>query len=136
MLLVDTGVIFAVADDAEADHAACEQLLASHPGPLLVPTPVVVEAAWLIESRLGPAAEVTFLRSVTGGELTRVDLTDADWGRCVELVETYADLGLGLVDASVVAVAEARGISTIATLNTRDFHVVRPIHADAFTLLP
>ncbi|HVA61837.1 MAG TPA: PIN domain-containing protein, partial [Mycobacteriales bacterium] len=64
MLLVDTGVIFAVADAADGDHDRCEGLLATHPEPLLVPTPVVVEAAWLIESRLGPAAEVAFLRSL------------------------------------------------------------------------
>lgn len=25
---------------------------------------------------------------------------------------------------------------TLATLNSRDFHVVRPAHTDAFTLLP
>jgi len=43
---------------------------------------------------------------------------------------------LGLVDASVVAVAERLGVTSIATLNARDFHVVRPRHAEAFTLLP
>jgi predicted nucleic acid-binding protein len=49
---------------------------------------------------------------------------DQDWDRAVELVETYSDLGLGLVDASVVAVAERLGISEVATTNHRDFLVV------------
>ena len=136
MILVDTGVIYAVADRADADHDKCEQLLATHPGPLLVPTTVIVEAAWLIESRLGPAAEIAFLRSVIAGDLTRLDLTDADWDRAADLVQTYADLGLGLVDASLVALAERLSITTLATLNSRDFHVVRPAHTAAFTLLP
>ena len=48
----------------------------------------------------------------------------------------YADLGLGLVDASVVAIAERLGATTIATLNHRDFMVVRPRHIVAFELLP
>ena len=136
VIVVDTGVIFAVADAADADHDACDDLLAAHPGELVVPIPVIVESSWLIEDRLGPAAEAAFLRSVTSGELTRVELSDADWDRVVELVETYADLGLGLVDASVIAVAERLRVTTIATLNHRDFTVVRPRHCPAFELIP
>lgn len=137
MIVVDTGVLLAVADGSDADHDRCDDLLGSyHPAELIVPATVVVECSWLIEDRLGPGAEVAFLRSLNQGELTRVDLTEADWQRAAELVETYADLGLGLVDASIVAVAERLGVTTLATLNRRDFTVVRPRHADAFQLLP
>jgi predicted nucleic acid-binding protein len=45
-------------------------------------------------------------------------------------------MGLGLVDASVITVAEKLNVTTLATLNRRDFSVVRPRHADAFELLP
>jgi len=55
VIVVDTGVIYAAADRAEADHQVSQQLVETHPGPLLVPTPLIVEAAWLIESRLGLA---------------------------------------------------------------------------------
>ncbi|MDP9441702.1 MAG: hypothetical protein M3P34_05925 [Actinomycetota bacterium] len=34
----------------------------------------------------------------------------ADYERCVDLIEDYADLGLGFVDASIVAVAESHGV--------------------------
>lgn len=137
MIVVDTGVVYAVADRDDGDHQACDDLLSSHPASdLLIPTPVIVEASWLIESRLGPAAEAAFLRSVNAGELIRVDLEEADWERTVELVETYADLGLGVVDASVISVAERLHITTLATLNHRDFRVVRPRHVEAFELLP
>jgi uncharacterized protein len=54
----------------------------------------------------------------------------------VELIEHYADLGLGLVDASVVTVAENHQIATLGTLNERDFRIVRPRHCDAFVLIP
>lgn len=43
-----------------------------------------------------------------------------------ELVRRYADLPLGAVDASVVAVAERTKITTVATLDHRHFHIVRP----------
>jgi uncharacterized protein len=136
VVVVDTSVIFAVADSSDADHDDCEELLSTFAGELVVPTPVVVETSWLIESRLGPAAEAKFLRAVTSGELVRQDLADGDWERVLALVETYADLGLGLVDASIVAVAERLGTTVVATLNRRDFNVVRPRHTEAFELLP
>jgi len=53
-----------------------------------------------------------------------------------ELVEQYADLPLGTVDASVVATAERFGRPEVATLDHRHFTVVRPKHVQAFTLLP
>ena len=137
MIIVDTGVLLAVADGADADHDRCDHLLGSYPGrELVAPATVIVETSWLIEDRLGPDAEAAFLRSFPAGELTRLDLTEPDWERAVELIGTYADLRLGLVDASIVAVAERLGIPSLATLNRRDFTVVRPRHVDAFELLP
>lgn len=60
----------------------------------------------------------------------------ADWLRIAELVARYDDLPLGTVDASVVAAAERLGVHEVATVDRRHFSVVRPAHADAFTLLP
>ncbi|MHB2022060.1 MAG: hypothetical protein ACYCO3_01820 [Mycobacteriales bacterium] len=40
------------------------------------------------------------------------------------------------MEASIVAVAERLNLTELATLNRRDFTVVRPRHVDAFTLLP
>jgi hypothetical protein len=52
-----------------------------------------------------------------------------------ELVTTYADVPLG-ADASVVAIAEPIGTTTIISLCRRHFSVVRPTHTTAFTLVP
>ena len=52
-----------------------------------------------------------------------------------ELVETYASLRLGGVDASIIAVTERLNVAIIATMNRRDFTVVRPRHANALTML-
>ena len=52
MIVVDTDVIFAVADASDAAHDACDDLLAVHPTrELIVPTTVIVERSWLIEDR-------------------------------------------------------------------------------------
>lgn len=87
-------------------------------------------------TNLGSASEAAFLRLITGEHLRVINLTLSDWGRCIDLIDTYADLGLGLVDASVIAAAERLGVTAIATLNHRDFAVVRPAHCAAFELIP
>lgn len=129
-------MIVATADDVDPDHKRCLALLESHAGPLLTTALVVAEAGWLIERQLGPIAEAGFYRSVVAGDLTIVDLKPVDLERIAELVERYADLGLGGVDASLIALAERLDIGEIATLDRRDFGVVRPRHLDGFTLLP
>ncbi len=108
----------------------------NHPGPLLTTSLVVAEAGWLIERQIGPAAEADFYRSIAAGDLSIEHLEPADWQRIAELVDQYTDLGLGGVDASLIAVAERLNIVEIATLDRRDFAVVRPSHVDALTLLP
>jgi len=59
-----------------------------------------------------------------------------DWARAGKLVRQYSDLRLGGTDASLVAIAERLGAATIATVNRRDFSVVRPRHVAAFELVP
>jgi uncharacterized protein len=119
-VVVDTGVLLAAADRDDADHLRCAELLRRHRGALVAPAPVIPETAWQIERHLGPRSEAGFLRLITSGELRVVDLTLSDYVRCIELIERYQDLGLGLVDASVVTVAENIGTTTVATLNQRD----------------
>jgi predicted nucleic acid-binding protein len=135
-VIVDTGVLLAAADADDADHRACVGVLRDRRGELMVPAPVVSECAWQIERNLGPTSEAAFLRLITSGQLDVVDLSLADYSRCIELIETYSDLSLGLVDASVVTVGENLGVDILATLNHRDFTVVRPRHIDAFELIP
>ena len=64
---------------------------------------------------------------------------DTNHVRCVELFTSLhlnAEQPLGIVDASVVAIAEELGVSEVATLDRRHFTVVRPKHVDALSLLP
>lgn len=135
MLIVDTGIFIAAGDRSEPNHESCGNLLRSRTD-LAIVTPAVAESAWLIEDRLGPVAEASFLRLVTSDRFDIIDLVADDYERCLELIETYEDLGLGFVDASIIAVAERLGQSTLATLNHRDFAVVRPAHRNAFELVP
>jgi predicted nucleic acid-binding protein len=134
--LFDTGPLVAVANADDKHHARCVTLVASLAGPLLVPPTVLVEACWILNDRAGPAAQAALLDSVAAGELELTSLLPADVTRMAQLVRTYHDLRLDPADASVIAIAERLGITQIATLDRRDFTVVRPAHAPAFELLP
>ena len=101
-----------------------------------MPTLVITEVAYLIGSRLGSNAEVRFLGDLATGNFMIDAVAASDWLRIAELVHRYRDLPLGTVDASVIAAAERRNITTIATVDRRDFTVVRPAHCDAFNLIP
>ncbi len=135
MILVDTSVFVAAADRDETRHRDCAQVLRDHHD-LTVAAPVVAETAWMTETRLGPVAESRFLRLVTSDRIRIIDLAASDYTRAIDLIDTYADLGLGFVDASIIAISERFAVTSIATLNTRDFHVVRPAHTPSFELLP
>jgi uncharacterized protein len=133
-LLLDTGPLVAAIDRSDNHHARCAALLESAEGPLLVLTTVIVEVCWLLEER--PDIEGAFLTSIATGEFEHVTITAADLTRMAELVRAYADLPLGAVDASVIAVAERLKLTDGATLDRQHFTVVRPKHTEALNLLP
>jgi predicted nucleic acid-binding protein len=101
-----------------------------------VPVLVITEVAYLLATRLGTEPEIRFLGDLAAGAFTVDAVRPADWLRIAELVGSYRDLPLGTVDASVVAAAERLGVADVATVDRRHFGVVRPKHAEAFTLLP
>ncbi len=101
-----------------------------------MPQLVVTEVAYLLETRLGWMSEVRFLGDLAAGNFITEPVLAGDWIRIAELVAEYRDLRLGTVDASVIATAERLGATVIATLDRRDFSVVRPKHTAAFELVP
>ncbi|MFI7617693.1 type II toxin-antitoxin system VapC family toxin [Nonomuraea terrae] len=135
MIVLDSGPLVAAVNRRDNHHEACVRLLRTHPGPLLVPPTVVTEVCQLVERTQGSKAEAAFLQSFGSG-LMLVDLVVDDLARMSHLVETYANLPLGAVDASVIAIAERLNIAEVATLDRRHFTVVRPAHVGSFLLLP
>ena len=66
MIICDTGPLVAVLNANDKDHQRCTSFLEAHPGPLLVPSPIVTEVCYLTETRVGPGAEAAFLLSPPG----------------------------------------------------------------------
>lgn len=135
MLVVDTNVLVAAADNADPDHDRSVQAI-DGASPLVTSALVIAETAYLIGRQLGAAAEAGFFRAVAAGDLQVEMITPADARRIAELIERYADLGLGGTDASLIVIAERLRVTRIATLDRRHFGVVRPNHTPAFELIP
>jgi predicted nucleic acid-binding protein len=134
--LVDTGPLFALANQGDHYHEPVKQYLLAHPDTWIVPAPVVADTCIRILDRLGPDAELSFLRSLARREMLVEAITDVDLGRAIEILERYRDARFGMVDAASMAIAERLKIDVILTLDRRDFTIYRPRHCDAFRLVP
>lgn len=135
-LVCDTGPLLAALDSADPDHQRCAVLLGETAEDLVVPVLVLAELDYWCQQRLGPTAWLTFLEDLLNGAYRPEPPTAGDLARCTELQRAYADLRLGVVDSSVLALAERLHEPKVATLDHRHFGTVRPAHVDALQLLP
>lgn len=108
-LVLDTSALLAALDAADPDHEQCATLIAGSSEELVVPELVLGELDYWCHERL--TAQV--------------------W-----LQSTYADLKVGVVDASVMAAVERLDEAKLATLDHRHFGTMRPQHVVALELLP
>ena len=121
-LVLDTSAILTLADARARGHAPTRKVLEGDRGPYVVPAGILAEAAYMLESRIGPRAGATFVENLARRELL-LDCAEADFARIAELLGRYVDLPLGFADAAVVACAERRG-RRVLTADRRDFDVV------------
>jgi hypothetical protein len=126
----------AAAIQRDPDHDACVALFEQALSPFVIPELVITEAAHLVGRIVGPSAAASFIRELANAAVSFHCSDSRDLHRMAELMDTYADLLLGAVDAAVIATAERLGASKIATLDRRHFHIVRPAHVTAFELIP
>jgi uncharacterized protein len=135
-LILDTGPLLAALDANDPDHRRCASLLEDAREDLIVPALVLAEVDYWCLERLDANAWLVFLEDLLEGAYRVEHPSDRDLHRCRELQAQYEDLDLGVVDASIVALAERLGTDRVATLDRRHFSVVRPQHVEALTLLP
>jgi len=135
-LVLDTGPLLAALDAADPDHRRCAALLTDAAEDLVVPALVLAELDYWCARRLSADAWLIFLEDVVAAAYRVESPTSDDLSRCRELQGRYRDLSLGVVDASIIALAERLGEPKVATLDQRHFRAVRPAHVVAFELLP
>ena len=75
-----------------------------------------------------------FMHDVARGAFTYAPPALDQLRRAMEVDARYADLGLGLVDASIIVLAEDLGIRGLATRDIRHFAAIRLRDGTAFDL--
>jgi predicted nucleic acid-binding protein len=134
-LLVDTSGLLANYDRSDRHHAAVAQVLAQPRRRLLSPF-VLAELDKLIVKNAGQAAELLVLDDVARGAYQLTPFDSADVASARLLIARYADLDLGLADASLVVLATRYGCRDILTLDQRHFRAVTGPDGTPFRLLP
>ena len=120
-VLLDTGIVYAYYDRSDRWHARARRLIEQEQRGLLLPAPVIPEVDWLLGQRIGASGQSTFYAGIVDGYYLVADLPRAAYARVAELNRRFADLQLGFVDASIVALGESLGLRRIATTDRRHF---------------
>jgi predicted nucleic acid-binding protein len=112
------------------DHARAAAWFKRHRGPLLT-THAVVTEAWHL---MTPAARLPLIRYVAAAvEVCELGATSI--GQIASFLERYADLPMDYADATLLVLAEERGVRSIATIDVADFSACRLSRGQALTLV-
>lgn len=136
MILLDTSGLLAAIDESQRAHADCVRVLKSAPGPLLLSPFVLAELDYLLGRYVGGSAQAAVLEDVARGAYRLEGFGADDVARAAEVIERFADLKIGLADASLVVLAQRYGVSRILTLDVKHFAVLRIGERKRFTLVP
>jgi predicted nucleic acid-binding protein len=136
VIVVDSALIYALLDGRDRRHVEAAGWYKRNTEDFATTPLVLAEVDHLALTRGGASAAHAFRSDVTAGAYT-VEWWPQAAIEAVDVAERYADLGLGLTDASLVALAARLGTERIATFDERHFRAVRPLDGSAaFTILP
>jgi len=136
MIVADTSGLLALYNAAEPAHASVARAVLEEREPLVVSPFVVAELDYLVATRVGPRAALAVLRELSGGAYLLPCLSSDDLVVAGDVVERYADLQLGVADASLVVLADRYATVRLLTLDRRRFDAVRTLGGAPFTVLP
>ena len=131
-LICDTGALIDHLVESAPDHrlfrSAIDQARTRY-----VPGLVLAEVDYFFRDER--QAMQVFIQDLARGAFTYAPPTIGQLSRAMEVDRRFADLSLGLVDSSVVALAESLGIRRLATRDVRHFAAVRLRDGRAFELV-
>jgi len=135
-VVADTGPLYALVDADDRWHERVVAWWRANRKPVVVPVCVLPEVCYLLNTRISAQAEAAFVHALAAGEFTLEPLETEDITRADLLVAKYADLGLGFVDATVIAAAERLDATEVLTTDRRHFAAVKPRHVGSLRLSP
>ena len=136
MIVLDTGGLYAALDANEALHGRAVAALVAATPPRVVSPFVLAELDYLIAGRVGHRAQMALIDEVARGAYQLELFSAEDVGHAKRIMERYADLRIGLADASVVVLANRHHTVELLCTDERHFRVLRGTGGKPFRLLP
>lgn len=133
-VIADTSGVIALLDATDKHHASIRTLAFNLD--LLIPTTILPEVDYLATKYLGEIVARTFVEDLSEGAFTYLPIEPADLRPIHSIMSRYADIPIGLVDASLVALADRHGVQSILTLDRRHFSIIRSERFEYWNLLP
>ena len=139
VVILDTGPLVALFNAGDAEHDACRTAL-SRCGHAVISPLVLAEMDYLVTSRVGQAAAfnaLDYIARKTALGRFQVPEVEPHLYAARAVMQTYADLDIGLTDAMNVVLAREFRTNALATLDRKNARAIRPLTAhEAFHLLP
>ena len=136
MIVLDTGGLYAALDANESLHGRAVAALAGATSPRLLSPFVLAELDYLIGARIGHHAQLALLDEIVRGAYQLEPFSAEDVAHARRVVERYADLAIGLADASVVVLATRHRTLDLLCTDERHFRALRGPGGRPFRLLP
>lgn len=136
MIVIDTGGLYAALDANEALHGRAVAALVNAKPPRLLSPFVLAELDYLVGTRVGHQAQLSLADEVTRGAYQLEPFTSEDLGHARRIMERYADLRIGLADASVVVIAHRHRTLDLLCTDERHFRALRGLGGKPFRLRP
>ena len=131
-LICDTGALIDYLVESAPDHRRFRGAI-DLARTRYVPGLVLAEVDYFLRDERG--AMQVFMQDLACGAFTYAPPTVGQLSRAMDVDRRFADLRLGRVDASVVALAESLGIRRLATRDVRHFSAVRLRDGRSFELV-
>jgi uncharacterized protein len=136
VILVDTSAALQLASSTARRHADVLTVVDDLAGPFLLSPFVLAELDYMLGTRHGQAAQLAMLEEVVDGAYELAELSRAEVEAAVAVIRRYADLEVGLADASIVVLAERHQAVDVLTFDSRHFRAMRGPGERPFRLLP
>jgi predicted nucleic acid-binding protein len=133
-VVLDTPVVVALAVADEPDHVAVRDWVMSQAEELVTTPLALAEIDHVVERRAGRAAADQVLADFHD-EAYRVHWWPQALPDSIAVLRSEGKIGIGLVDASLVALAQQLRTARIATLDHRHFRRLH-VSGDQFTVFP
>lgn len=136
MILADTSAVLQLLSPTAKRHHDVLEVIDKLSGPFLLSPFVLAELDYMLGTRQGQRAQLALLNEVAEGAYELAEFGRSDVKSAAAVMRRYADLNVGLADASIVVLAEKYRTVDVLTFDARHFRAMRGPAGRPFRLLP